>query len=428
MSFFKAFFPVLMFAGPAVAAEFDVPPAEAAASSLPAELAAGPDFHVTEPVLSDGLMHHYVIDSRFGTFAAYGIEALKIRVREIAALTQIAKTTDINVIVKSVTRGVKGDVETVQQVTLHPVNTVVGIPKGIKHLFGGAKAQAGEVSDQIKKQGKSVSSGSSAPSSAELAKSATKNAAKYADRYLGVSKAETRYFAQLNVDPYTNNLVLKKAVHHLAQVDAATSLGMHFVGVPGLPYIGDAQRAMNAIYHEDPAVLRAQQRAVLKDYGLTPEEINRYENQLLLSPTRQSLLAEDAKSLEGVAGRDELFRHAMAVTTEEEMQVFLQSCQLLARVHAQRPLQRILAGLRVPTALTADGHVLVVGAFDSVYWTEDVARYGAELRGLLPADVAIREVWLSGPASSQAQSELRARGWEVHDNAAKSLPVPAPAA
>ena len=38
-------------------------------------------------------MHHYVIESRFGLFPAYGREALKIRVREMAALTQIAKTT-----------------------------------------------------------------------------------------------------------------------------------------------------------------------------------------------------------------------------------------------------------------------------------------------------------------------------------------------
>src|SRR5258707_7969514 len=42
------------------AVDFEIPPEEPAAASLAAELAAGPDFHVSEPVLSYGLMHHYV--------------------------------------------------------------------------------------------------------------------------------------------------------------------------------------------------------------------------------------------------------------------------------------------------------------------------------------------------------------------------------
>jgi len=37
--------------------DFETP--DAADSSLPPELAPGPNFHVKEPVQSDGLMHHY---------------------------------------------------------------------------------------------------------------------------------------------------------------------------------------------------------------------------------------------------------------------------------------------------------------------------------------------------------------------------------
>ena len=283
---------------------------------------------------ADGLMHHYVVDSHFGVFPAYGREALKIRVREVAALTQIAKTSDVDVVTSTVSRRVKSDAKTLTQVATNPVKTVVGIPKGIGHLFSGYKAQANELSDSAKKQG-----GSSGTSN--VAQDAKSNATKYADRYLGESAAERRYYQQLGVDPYTNNAVLRKAVRHIAKIDAATNLGMHFVGVPGVPYLGDVRRAMDAIYTEDPAVLRARQRTTLAGYGLSPEEITRFENTLLLSPTRQALLAEVAKSLDGVAGRDELFRHAMSVTSEEEVQVFLQSAGLLVRLHARRPVTRI---------------------------------------------------------------------------------------
>jgi len=392
------------------AVDFETPPAEPASASLTADMVSGPNFHIIEPVVADGLMHHYVIDSHFGTFTAYGQVALKIRLREVAALTQIAKTTDIDVITKSVSRRVETDAKTLGQAVTHPVGMVTGIPRGIGHLFGGYKAQAKELTEKS-----TATEGTKAGSN--VAHDAASSATRYADRYLGVSVAERRYYQQLGVDPYTNNDVLRRAVHHLAKVDAAANLGMHFVGIPGLPYLGDVKRAMDAIYNEDPAVLRARQRAALASYGLSADEIKRFENTLLLSPTRQSLLAEAAKSLDGAAGRDELFRHAMSLTTDEEVQVFLQSTGLLVGLHAHRPVARILAGLRLPAAQLSDGHIAVLGAFDSVYWTQDVAGYEADLHALLPEGSKGLEVWSSGTISPRARAELVKRGWEVHDKA-----------
>src|SRR5258707_5753232 len=289
----------------AYAVDFEMPPEESAAASLPAELVSGPDFHVREPVQSDGLMHHYVVVSRLGEFAAYGETALSVRVREVAALTKLSKTTEVDVVVGTVSRRVQGDVKTITEVAGHPVKTVVGIPTGVSHLFHGYKAQASEISGQMKQQ---VQSGAGAHSSRDLKADATR----YAARYLGVTAAERRYYQELGVDPYTNNELLRKTVHHLAKVDATVNVGMHFVGIPGVPYLGDVKRAMDAIYTEDPAVLRARQRSTLADFGLTAAEIRRFENTLILSPTRQSLLIECAKSLNDVAGRDRLFRHALS--------------------------------------------------------------------------------------------------------------------
>src|SRR5258708_34059760 len=127
-----------------------------------------------------------------------------------------------------------------------------------------------------------VQSGAGAHSSRDL----EADASAYAARYVGVTAAERRYYQELGVVPYTNNELLRKAVHHLAKVDAAVNLGMHFVGIPGVPYLGDVKRAMDAIYTEDPAVLRARQRATLAGYGLTTAGSHRFENTLFLGPTR----------------------------------------------------------------------------------------------------------------------------------------------
>src|SRR3984957_19068427 len=141
----------VLMAGAAWAADFEGPPAEPASTSLAPELASGANFHVSEPVQSDGLMHHYVIESSFGQFPAYGQDALKIRVREMAALTELSKKTDVGVAAKTVEQGVENQAKTVRKVVTNPVGTITGIPKGIGHLFSGFKAQASEASDQAKK-------------------------------------------------------------------------------------------------------------------------------------------------------------------------------------------------------------------------------------------------------------------------------------
>jgi hypothetical protein len=401
----------------AAAGDFEVPPAEPAAASLPAELVTGRPFTLREPVRADGLMHHYELQSRFGDYSAYGQDALKVRAHEIAALEEMSKNNDVNIVVKAAVRQVQNQAGTVKQLATHPVKTVTGIPRGIGHLFGGYKAQAGEAVDGLKTSGH----GSSGSTTSRVAQSARSNGAKYADRYLGVSAAERRFYQKLGIDPYTDNEVLRKAVKHAAKVDAATTLGLHFVAVPGLPYLGDVQRAMDAVYTEDPAVLRARRRKELLGYGLTPEELTRFDNTLLLSPTRQGILEEVAKSLNGVAGRDELFRHAMEVDSVEEVQVFIQSARLLAFVHTHRPAARILGGLRLPAAALNDGTIVVFGAFDAVTWTEEVAGYEAALHAALPASGAPLELWLTGSISPLARKQLTHLDWKVHDHARESL-------
>jgi len=435
----------------ALADDFETPPAQPAAASLPPELASGPDFHVREPVESDGLMHHYVIDSRFGEFTAYGGQALKVRVGEMAALTELAKKNDVGVVAKAVETNVQDQAKTVKQFVTHPVGTVTGIPRGIGHLFSGAKAQAHELGDEAKKdtsgcddasatKAQSGPSGSAATSDAapppcnsagttrKIARNAQTAASRYADKYLGLSAAERRYYQSLHVDPYTDNKVLRRAVHHLAKIEATTNLGLHFAGIPGVPYLNDVRRAMDAVYNEDPAVLRARQRKVLADDGLSAAEIERFENTWLLSPTRQLILEEAAKSLVGVDGRDEIYRHAMSVTSEAEVEVFIESVRLLVRVHASHPVVHLLPGLRLPCALTRDGRIVVVGAFDAVSWTQDVAEYESSLHAALPPETQGLDLWLSGSISPQAQHELAARGWQVHTEAWASLPESQPQA
>ena len=233
-----------------------------------------------------------------------------------------------------------------------------------------------------------------------------------ADHYIGLSAAERRWYARLGVDPYTSNPVLRRAVARLARIDAAASFGMRFAPV-GIPFAGEVSRALDTIDHEDPAVLRKRRHETLARQGLSPAEIEHFENTPLLTPTRQTVLVNAVDALEGVDGRAELLRHAMTVESEEEIEVFLQSALSLLRFHAHEPVQKILAGLRIPSAVVAGGRIAVYGAFDDVQWTEQVAGYERALREALP-QTAGRELWITGSVSAAARSALEQRGWTVH--------------
>ncbi len=390
-------------ASAAVNMDFDVPADEAPAASLTPVQVSGKNFQVRDPVHSDGLMHHYVVDSRFGEFEAYGRDELDLRLREIVALTRIAETSDGEVALKAVTRGIEDDVKSVVSVVKDPVGTVLGIPKGIGHLLGGYRARAGELADKVQHSGSGDAKGTGEPA----ANQAEHLAKKYIDQYMGLSKAERLWYAKLDIDPYTRNIVLRRAVGRLAKVDSGVSFGMKFVG-GGVPYASEARRALDAIYNEDPAVLRKKRRKALAGFGLTAAEVERFENTLLLDPTRQQALVDAMQTLEGVQGREELLRTAVSVTSEVEAEVFLRSTRLLLRMHARRPVARLLAGVRLPCAQFADRRIVVFGAFDAVQWTAEVAGYEGAMLGALPADAAAREVWLSGNVSPRARGALEA--------------------
>jgi hypothetical protein len=404
--------------GGAAAADFESPPDQAPAAVVPASLLDSNTYRILDPVHNDGLMPHFEIDSIHGRYEAYGLIGLSLRIGELRALDRLAKTSDIAVVTDSVGRGLSSQVDTVAQVVTNPVGTVVGIPKGIAHLFHGYVDRGKEAVGKAEH----TATATTAPSTGDgggAAQTLDRGAAeakRYAAQYLGVTASERRWYEKLGVDPYTNNALLRASIHKKARLEAATGLGMRFVGLPGIPEIGEVQRAMTAIYHEDPATLRARDRSSLRGLGLDAGEIERWQDSIVLSPTRQRILMEAAKSLVGVDGRGELFRHALGLTSDEEAQVYLGSVELLVHAHAVVPLTQILPGLRLPAARTAAGGVIVCGAFDAVYWTAEVDAGEAEIRAALASAAdAPRELWLAGKASPWAGSELRARGWTLRE-------------
>lgn len=247
------------------------------------------------------------------------------------------RTSAADVALKSVARGIQEDARSLLKVATNPVGVVTGIPRGIGHLLGGYRARAQEISQQAEHTlhggGDAKSKGSHGDAAARMVSQTEHAARSYADHYLGLTDSERRWYAKLGVDPYSSNEVLRRAIQRLAKIDAAASLGMRFAPI-GVPFDGEVNRALDVIYDEDPAALRRRRHEDLVRDGLTATEVSTFENTALLNPTRQTLLVDAVKSLAGVTDRAELLRHAAAVTTEEEMEVFLDSTCQLVKFHS----------------------------------------------------------------------------------------------
>jgi hypothetical protein len=384
----------------------------------PAEVLSEKEQHsalytVRDPITTDGFMPIYELDTHHGRWPAYGRRALLAREHEAQALEAALSTSSVSVIAGTTERQIEASLKTVARAAKDPVGLLEGLPRGVEHLFRGAAAQVRELGRQAAAD--SASGNSSQPNSGdEDAHRAERAARRYADRYLGLSSSERAWFQRLGVDPYTDNRPLRAAVHHLAEIEAVTSLGLHFASLPSIPFAGDLQKAMDAVYQEDPAVLRERRRDILLGYGLTGDEVDRFENTAALGPTRQQRLSVAAAALKSVLGRDVLFRQASLMRSEDEAELYVASAELLAHSHQNQPLSLLSPGLTLPGGLyQGDAGTVVAVAAEDLSWTALVETAQSGWRQGLPAGVEPRTLIIGGTISARARDELTQAGWTI---------------
>src|SRR5262245_36245122 len=77
----------------AAGASFEGPATFEASKILPANLAKGPHYKVEEPVKAEGYYQQFQLTTDYGALAAEGRTVLNTRIRETAALAQLAEVS-----------------------------------------------------------------------------------------------------------------------------------------------------------------------------------------------------------------------------------------------------------------------------------------------------------------------------------------------
>ena len=131
-----AFTTVVGVVGLANAEEFEVPANREASEILPAELIKGPHYRVQDTVVSYGYMHHWTVDTDFGTFQATGDGALRKLIREVYAIAALKEISQGEAFASSVSHAAKQPFQFAGKMITDPVDTISAVPSGVFQIFG----------------------------------------------------------------------------------------------------------------------------------------------------------------------------------------------------------------------------------------------------------------------------------------------------
>jgi hypothetical protein len=389
------------------AAQYEEPSSRAVSAVLPAALARGPHHTIQEPMVADGYMYHYRLDSTFGPFETVGTGALRKLVHELRAIDELKKISGSEAFAKALAGQALKPVEFAKNVVTRPGETLTGVPKGIGRLFGNASTNLTNTADPSQES-----------RSREL---------------LQVGSFKRDYAARFQVDPYSSNKVLQEELDKIAK---AAAFGLWTATVGTMPISGAAGTAMsitslgqsfnNILQSEPPPRIRILNEQKLGEMAIPADLAKRYLDHALYTPRHDLLLVDALHRLGGAAGRERYLTTALIAEDEVEANFFVNTAQILRGVHETRDRITAITMLDVLTvAQTRSGVAVVPFALDHGVWTANADRLSQHLKTAYraPGFNGRFELWVTGTLSARAKQELQARGFTVNEQAGSRFEI-----
>ena len=384
---------------------------------LSADQMTGELWKVEPTATNDGIANTYTITSRYGSWQARGTGRVPVRIREVMALAQLEEISTSDVFMDAVKNSATAPLHLVQDVAAAPVETVKGIPGGVTRWVKKTSFQVQETYHDVKDTATKEDETTKSEDGPSLTEKGKDEASKQAMSYLKITGAEQRWYAQLGVDPWTDNEVLRNAISSVAKVEGLTNFGMKFV-MPGIPGMGEVQGVMNAVWTKDPWELRMDNRKILLAAGISEETARAFEDNRYMTLTMQTAFLKILQDLDGVTGRQHLLARAIDCASREEAERLVTTSALLLRVHRKEGgLTEILPGSRLPVARKADKGLVAVLITDFVFWTENVAEAANEFAAAWAEEEApSRELLITRESSYAFHEHVLNLGWKVRSN------------
>src|SRR6059058_4489482 len=375
--------------------DVEEPPTLSAKEILNPDFLAGDGFTVQDEVPTSTGRNRYLITSDYGEFEADGNIMLERRIKEVAAIRKLKEVSRTDEYKKALKAAVASPLGVAKDVVTNPVGTITGIPKG---LFKFVNRMGQSVKGRTQGRERNPYEDSNAAS------------------LVGFSKAKRTVAIQLGVDPYSSNETLQRELNGIAWATFAGKMTFSLATAPiggaaGLALTGTGMtNALNqTLLDQAPTDLRLRNLKVLLAMGCDRAVADRFINNTAFSPSAQTAIVMNLEALNGVANRAAFVDLAGSEASDEgDALFFLGTSQVLAELHAKKPIARLQQVGRIPVALGKDGRAIVAIQWDYAAWTDNAANFIGLLRasdfGKKPSGLTIA---ISGDASSLGQQKLK---------------------
>jgi hypothetical protein len=393
----------------AVADSWEKPQTFKASEILALELRKGAHHEVEEKVPTAGFFYDFTLKTDFGPLEALGLSVLRKRVQETTALAALRDVSKTDVFIDAAGQSLASLGKGVTNVVKDPEGTAKGLGAGIKR-FG---VNLGRKTKRVVEDATDDDEGKDGTSS--------EKAESVAHSVLGVNKAARTWARKLQVDPYSRNPILQKALIEIAKVDAAGGIATRIV-VPIPTVVGTTSTVGDLVWGKDPEELRKMNEAGLKGLGV-PDEVAKafFRNDAFtLTDQTRFVSALTAVKAKGLADYVDAARGADG---PRQALFFVQSAEMLKRHHEEDPVSAVLTDSRAMVAL-AGGKAIALLPLDYVAWTEPVAGAAADIAERAKKELGASglEMQLTGTTSERARKETQALGWAMKEKAPAGSP------
>jgi len=407
----------------AVGAAYEAPRTFQVADLLTPAQIKGPLHQVAAAVPTEGYLHVFSIKTDYGPLEAEGMGMLLVRLHEVSALAELDEVSKSAVFVEAAGASVVNVGKGVAAAVTDPGETAKGVGKGLKrfgtNLGRKAKRAGDQAAESVKKDDDQKDGGPEKSTTDQVAAAGTG----VAHSMLGVNSGARRWAQKVGADPYTTNPILKKALVDIGKVDAAGGLAAK-IAVPVPMVVSGTAAVGNLVWSQDPEALLKLNEQKLKETGVDGKTIKQLYLSKGFSLTLHTRLAAALRDV-NVPGCADYVATSAEADTEREAVFFVESAEMLARLHRTEPVAAILQDSRAMVAKSKDGRVVVLLPLDWISWTEtyEKALTEVETRAKKELGATKLELRMTGTMSPVAEKEMAARAWTVVEKVPSTFDV-----
>lgn len=348
-------------------------------------------WEVRDEVITTNFDNHYVIESKYGTFDAWGDDQLKNRIKEIQAIHTLRDKGAARATSDGLVDETKKRIEVAEDLAKAPVTTVLDVPRGARAIV----RRAGAFQHRERRKG---SYGGDGPLKS----------------WLGADDKKRKIAAKLGVDPYSDNQVLQKELDRVSTIGSLPELAVNYIdpgsGLFSVLESGKQSRMMNA-YLNSPSDLFVQNRRTLIDeLGASKDLAAEFLSVEFATPAQQTILVESLAKLKKTSNRLLVIEMAVESKTRAEFDFYRRCSELLAWYQTNRkPIAKLDAIRWMPVGSDKSGNRVLPFPIDFGGWCPECGGFLTEFAETGEGGTVV----VSGRLTERAQTELKKRNVEV---------------